>query len=563
MLIKKFSFGVVFLLTLYASLLTASELPRAAVTADGRAAVATVNPIATEAGLQVLAKGGNAIDAAIAAAAMLGVVDGYNSGIGGGCFALVHLANGKIIALDGREMAPKAATRTMYFRNGKADPSLSQTGALAVAVPGSVEVYSQLSERGGKLPWADLWLPAAERAEQGFVLSANYAQRLKTAAPKMRDFSATAAIFLDEKNQPWPAGHLLKQTDLANTYRQLANKNSAYFYYGAFPQQIADWMKTHGGIITAADFANYVTVQREPLHTTYRGLDIYGFPPPSSGGVHVAEILNMLENSDIAKLPPADRQHVLAEAMKLAFADRAFWLGDADFVNVPKALISKTYAQKRFQTINVKTASASVTQGQPLDISTELFGKHTTHIATADDQGNWVAITTTINTTFGSKVIVPNTGVLLNNQMDDFSIQPGVANAYGLVGAEANSIAPGKRPLSSMSPTIVLENGRPIMTVGAAGGPTIITQVVQALINHLALDMPLPEALAAPRIHQQWRPDQLLVEKSLPEVVKVDLQSRGHVIKSMPMMGATQAIALDKRGHFVAVSEPRLTNNTR
>jgi gamma-glutamyltranspeptidase/glutathione hydrolase len=299
------------------------------------------------------------------------------------------------------------------------------------------------------------------------------------------------------------------------------------------------------------------------LHTTYRGLDIYGFPPPSSGGVHVAEILNMLENIDIAKLSPTDRQHVLAEAMKLAFADRAFWLGDADFVNVPKALISKTYAQKRFQTINLKTASATVTQGQPLDSSAELFGKHTTHIATADDQGNWVAITTTINTTFGSKVIVPNTGVLLNNQMDDFSIQPGVANAYGLVGAEANSIAPGKRPLSSMSPTIVLENGRPIMTVGAAGGPTIITQVVQALINHLALDMPLPDALAAPRIHQQWRPDQLLVEKTMPEAVKTNLQLRGHVIKSMPMMGATQAIALDKQGHFVAVSEPRLTNNAR
>ena len=521
-------------------------------------AVATVHPLATQAGEAVLTKGGNAVDAAVAAALTLGVVDGHNSGIGGGCFVIIHWADGRIEAIDGREMAPAKAYRDMYLRNGVADSELSTTGALAIGIPGSLAAYDYLLKAGGNITLAELLIPAAQLAEQGFPISRSYARRLAHTADKIRQFPDSAAILLDASKEPYPAGYRLEQKDLANTYRNIAERGISYFYNGPFSQALEKWMQANGGLVSAADFANYQFKKREPLLTQYRDYQLAGFPPPSSGGLHVAEILNMLEGFDVKALSDVDRYHLLAETMKLAFADRAHWLGDPDFVAVPRGLIDTAYAKQLAQGINFDKAAPVAGPGTPADSEFDLFGKHTTHIATADDDGNWVAITTTVNTSFGSKVIIPGTGVIMNNQMDDFSAQPGVQNAFGLVGAEANSIAAGKRPLSSMSPTIVLKNGEPIMTLGAAGGPTIISQVVQALVNVIDLRMPLQEALQVHRIHHQWKPDQLFIEPEMSTELRTDLRTRGHTLVERKHFGATQIIGRTEGGDFIAVSEPRL-----
>jgi gamma-glutamyltranspeptidase/glutathione hydrolase len=322
-------------------------------------------------------------------------------------------------------------------------------------------------------------------------------------------------------------------------------------------------MADHGGILSANDFAAYKPLIREPLVTSYRGRTIVGFPPPSSGGVHVAQILNILSKFDISDLKsqsPALRVHVTAEAMKLAFADRAHWLGDPDFARVPRGLIDPTYGQSLASRIDLKRALTGVEHGTPPEHDEEVFGKHTTHIAAADAQGNWVALTQTVNTAFGSKVIVPGTGVILNNQMDDFSVQPGVPNYFGLVGSEANAIAPGKRPLSSMSPTIVLDpQGKPLMTVGAAGGPKIITQVVLVISNVIDLHDDLETALKRPRFHHQWSPGELWIENTFDKDVLAELEKLGHKLDPAAPTGATQAILAKPDGSgFLGFSEPRL-----
>lgn len=524
---------------------------------NGVGAVATVHPLATQAGLDALEQGGNALDAAVAAALTLGVVDGHNSGIGGGNFALIHYADGRVQALDGREIAPAAAYRDMYLRGGKADGNLSKTGALAIGVPGSLAVYEYMLNHGGKFSLKDWLLPAAEIAEQGFALSRASSSRIKFTADRLRLFPATAAVYLDEKGQPWPAGHSLIQKDLAQTYRHIAEQGSDYFYRGDFAKAIDQWMKDNDGIVRYEDFNTYKMMPREPIKSQYRGYDIYGFPPPSSGGIHVAQILNILQQFDIKQLSEADRYHLLAEAMKLAFADRAHFLGDADFVPVPKGLIDPDYGKQLAASISMKKAAMNIQHGTPSKADIDFFGKHTTHISTADKWGNWVSITTTVNTSFGSKVIIPGTGVIMNNQMDDFSIQPGVPNAFGLVGNEANSVQAGKRPLSSMSPTIVVQQGKPIITLGAAGGPTIITQVVQALVNMLDLNLSVQQALAAPRVHNQWSPALTMAEKSLPQSVQNSLSQRGHELIFRRYSGTSIAIKATASG-FDAVAEPRI-----
>jgi len=320
------------------------------------------------------------------------------------------------------------------------------------------------------------------------------------------------------------------------------------------------WMSENGGLITAEDFANYRVKLREPVVSAYRGYQIIGFSPPSSGGVHVAQILNILEHFDLAAMDQATRAHVTAEAMKLAFADRAYWLGDPEFADVPRGLTDAGYAEQLAKKIDVHQTVPVETHGTPPGAYDNLFSRHTTHIAAADNEGNWVAITATLNTSYGSKVLIPGTGVFMNNQMDDFSAQPGVPNFFGLLGAEANSVQPGKRPLSSMSPTIVLKDGRPVLTLGAAGGPTIITQVVQAIINHIDLGMALPDAVAAPRIHHQWRPDRVAVEKSVDPALIEALKERGHEVRIRNSMGVTQAIGLTGDGQLIGVHDPRASN---
>ena len=522
--------------------------------------VATVNPIATDAAVRVMKEGGNAIDAAVAAAFMLGVVDGFNSGIGGGCFALVRLANGKTLALDGRETAPTKATRGMFLRDGKADTSLSQTGALAAGIPGSVAVYEQLVGAHGRKRLSDLLLPAAEVAEKGFTLTDGYVERLKLAAKDLARFEPSRRVLLKANGEAHAKGDVLKQPDLAASYRAIARDGAAWFYTGDFARATAAWMRENGGLVTEDDFARYQVKPREPLVSRYRDCTIVGFPPPSSGGVHVAQILSMLEHFNLLALEANDRAgraHVMAEAMKLAFADRAHWLGDPDFVKVPKGLVDRDYCARLAKGIDPDKVTKVERHGTPPDAETNLFGKHTTHVAAADAEGNWVAITTTVNTSFGSKVIVPGTGVVLNNQMDDFAAQPGVRNFFGLVGSDANAIEPGKRPLSSMSPTIVLREGKPLMTLGAAGGPTIITQVVLAITNHLDLGDDLPSALARPRFHHQWSPDVLYVERTMDPGVIDALKNRGHTVELTDPRGATQAIGVGGDFPFVGVAEPR------
>jgi gamma-glutamyltranspeptidase/glutathione hydrolase len=320
-------------------------------------------------------------------------------------------------------------------------------------------------------------------------------------------------------------------------------------------------MAANGGIMTAADFATYEAKLREPLRSTYRGYEIVGFPPPSSGGVHVAQILNILENFDLPAIAKEDRgaaAHIVAEAFKLAFADRAHWLGDADFVDVPRGLASKDYAKLLAAKIDPLRAIDVPAHGSPPNWRQDLFSRHTTHIATADSAGNWVAITATVNTGFGSKVIVPGTGVVLNNEMDDFSIYPGVPNAFGLVGAENNSVAPGKRPLSSMSPTIVLDSsGKPVLTIGAAGGPKIITQVVLAILRQIDQEQSLADAVDRPRIHHQWRPNVVTYEEGLDQSVVEGLRTRGHKLDGVTGAGRTQAIAATDDGKLIGTSDPR------
>lgn len=535
----------------------------AAITPNGKGAVATVQPRATQAALLAFEQGGNAIDAAVAAALTLGVVDGHNSGIGGGSFVLVRWADGSIEAIDGRETAPAKAHRDMFLRDGEWQPRLSKVGPLAVGIPGAVAAYDYMLHKGGERTLAQLLIPAAELAEQGFAIDQIFSRRLARHAEALRQFAGTAEIFLDPEGEPWPAGHKLQQKDLARTYRKLAQKGGEYFYKGEFAEQVDAWMRAQGGLVRARDFASYRLEHPTPVQSDYRGYRIYGFPPPSSGGVHVAQILNILEYFDLAQLSEADRYHLVAEAMKLAFADRAYWLGDPAFAEVPKGLISEDYAETLAERIDLSRAAAVEGHSQPPMAQEELFGKHTVHIATADSVGNWVAITATVNTNFGSKVVVPGTGVILNNQMDDFSAQPGKPNAFGLVGAEANRIEPGKRPLSSMSPTLVTRNSKPVLTLGAAGGPTIITQVVQTLVNHIALNMSLPEAIAAPRVHHQWRPETLFVEKTLDDSLRKALEDKGHQLRQLGDYGTTQAIGLDAEGRFISVAEPRLKERNR
>ena len=521
---------------------------------------ATGQPLATEAAIQAMQQGGNAIDAAVAAALTLGVVDGHNSGIGGGCFMLIRLPRGGVVLVDGRETAPAGAKPNMFVRDGKADPQLSQVGALAVAVPGALVAYDRALRLHGRLPLKDHLLTAARLAENGFGVDSVYARRLAASVNDLQKFPASRSIFLKQDNAPFNEGDVLKQPELATTYRSIAERGIDWFYKGPFAEATERWMKENGGLLNAGDFRTYQIRTRSPIYTHYRRHQIVGFPPPSSGGVHVAQILNILESFDLKSMQTnmADFVHVVAEAMKLAFADRAYWLGDPAFASVPRGLTSKDYGQtlaKRIQFDHVTTVGQHGTPPSPQE---DIFSKHTTHFSTADREGHWVACTATINTSFGSKVVVPGTGVLLNNQMDDFSAQPGVPNYFGLVGSEANAVAPGKRPLSSMSPTLVLSDGRPVLCVGAAGGPTIISQTLLMILYTVDFKMPLEKALAQPRFHHQWKPEELRVEKKLGGEIIRELEKRGHKITSVDAIGACQAVGFDKESSFlVGAADPR------
>ena len=528
--------------------------------AEKTGAVVTVHPLATKAAEQAFKQGGNAVDATVAAALTLGVVDGFNSGIGGGCFMLIRKPDGTFVAIDGRETAPQKASRDMFLHDGKADPDLSRTGALAIGVPGALAAYDLAIREHGNIDLAEHLGQAAAIAEKGFALDKAYLRRLGQAVEKLRQFPDSARIFLGPDGNAWPSGHSLKQPDLARSYRKIARHPTDWFYRGPFALKTEEWMLANGGLISRADLAAYKARRREPVRSTYRGFEIVGFPPPSSGGVHVAQILNILETFDLRSMPPNSPRfvHHVAEAMRLAFADRAHWLGDADFAPVPKGLSSKKYASELARRIHPDKVTNVERHSTPPDADTNLFGKHTTHFSATDSDGWWVACTATVNTTFGSGVVLPGTGIVMNNEMDDFSAQPGTPNAFGLIGAEANAVAPGKRPLSSMSPTIVLRDGKPVFTVGAAGGPTIISQAVLAIIHFIDHGMTPAKALGQARFHHQWKPNRLLVEKALGQTTIDELRKMGHTVKVTDSIGAAQALGLGQAGRpFTGAADPR------
>ena len=525
-----------------------------------RGFASTVHPLATQAALDAFHHGGNAIDAAVAAALTLGVVDAHDSGIGGGCFFLVHLADGRTICLDGRETAPASATRDLYQRDGKLDESLSKTGALASATPGALAVYSDAVKRFGKLPLAAAFKHGILHAENGFPIDEVFARKLVKTRDDLARFPASKKIFLKENGEPIPKGGILVQKDLAASYRAIAEQGASWFYQGQFASKIGTWMRENGGILTSEDLKNYQTISRIPLTSTYREWTIVGVPPPSSGGVHIAQMLKILETFEPEKFPSgsAEFAHLVTETMKLAFADRAHWLGDPAFTKVPKGLASQEYAATLARSIDLTCATPVDGHGTPPDWQNNHFEKHTTHFSAADEFGNWVSCTATINTAFGSKVVIPGTGILLNNEMDDFSIAPGVPNAFRLVGGEANQIAPGKRPLSSMSPTLVMKDGKVLMSIGAAGGPTIISQVLLGLLHVLDHRMSPTEALAQPRIHHQWSPDLLRIERDTPSPVLEKLKLMSHQLELMDKFGACQIIAVDNSGKLQGASDPRI-----
>lgn len=539
-------------------------------------AVATVHPKATELAVKTLEEGGSAADAAIAAALALGVVDGFNSGIGGGLFAITRWADGSIEAIDGRETAPAAAKRDMYLVDGKVNPDLSRSGALASGIPGSVAAFAHMHTKAGKVPLGQIYNQAATLADQGFGLSPHYNFRVNRVKETLAKYPESAALLLDSKGNSWPVGHHLKQPALANTYRQIGRHGADWFYSKngfngqGFGQKVEQWMQANAGNIKASDFQHYELKIREPIRTRAFGLEVVGFPPPSSGGIHIAQMLALLENAGWEETGPNEQLNLMAQAMRLAFADRSEWVGDPGFVNVPDWLLSKAYLSKRAGLLARKPPLPKVGPGIPPEAyaaeAEASFNKHTTHLVVADRFGNWVSMTSTVNTTFGSKVLVPGTGVFLNNQMDDFVAQPGVPNAYGLVSNEYNAIAPGKRPLSSMSPTLILKDGQPLLALGAAGGPMIINQVLQTILRNQVLGMPLDEAMYAPRLHHQWQPDTLYVEKTLATEQRTYLNQAGHTLKDMWFEGSTNAVEqkLCPSGPcWVAVSEPRLVERNK
>jgi len=476
--------------------------------------VVTQHYLATDVGHAILQKGGNAYDASIAVAFALAVVLPRAGNIGGGGFMLMHDGvTNKNYSIDYREIAPAKATKDMYLNtDGSVDRKRSTQGALAIGVPGTVYGMWEVHQKFGSLPWKELIKPAVDLASNGFKVSPFMADALNGRYKKLGQFKNFKKIFYAE--YPVIMNSRLVQPELARTLKIIATKGVAGFYEGEIATLIADYMKKNNGLITKSDLANYRPVWREPIQGSYRDFQILTMPPPSSGGIHIIQMLNILEHYDLVSMGHNSPRYaaLLTEVMKYAYADRSKYLGDPDFFDVPvNQLISKAYAKNIHQLITLDkiTPSADILPGNALPHES----LDTTHFSVADKDGNVVSNTYTLNSGFGSGVVINGTGVLMNNEMDDFVSSPGVPNQFGLVGGEANKIEPFKRPLSSMTPTIVFHDSKPIIATGSPGGSRIITAVLQFLLNTLDFKMEISDATVVPRIHHQWKPDVLMLEK--------------------------------------------------
>ena len=521
-----------------------------------KGAVASANALASKVGVQILQQGGNAIDAAIATQLALAVVYPGAGNIGGGGFMVAHLKNGKNISIDFRETAPAKASRDMYLdKNGNPQMNLSQDGHLASGIPGSVAGLFTAMQYA-TLPFTTLIQPAIELAEYGFSISAHQANDFNELKKEFIQLNTNPPIFV--KAVPWKAGDSLIQKDLANTLKRIRDLGAKGFYEGITAELIIAEMARGKGIITADDLKNYTAKERKAIEFDYHAYQVISMPLPSSGGIIVQQVLKMIEQKKIGamKFQSAASVQLLTEAERRAFADRAKYLGDADFVKVPiKTLVSDAYLRERMKDFRPGIAGNSQSTKEGIIKESE----ETTHLSVIDAAGNAVSVTTTLNGSYGSRTVVSGAGFLLNNEMDDFSVKPGVPNMYGAVGAEANAIAPGKRMLSSMAPTIVLKNNQPYLVVGTPGGTTIPTSIIQTLVNMIDYKMTPEDAVNQPKFHHQWLPDEIMVENDFNESTLHQLEAMGYKMVKRGQIGRTELIEIKngKTRKITAIADKR------
>ncbi len=519
-------------------------------------AVVSAHPLASKVGVEVLKNGGNAVDAAIATQLALAVVYPNAGNLGGGGFMVARLSNGELVSLDYREMAPGSSHRDMYLDpDGTARTDKSQDGHLSSGVPGTVAGLFA-AHKYAKLPFEKLVQPAIDLAEKGFVISEREAKSLNGLQDELKKLNTVMPVFVKDT---WKKGDTLIQTDLANALKRIKEKGQAGFYEGETARLIVAEMKRGGGIISYADLKNYQAKYRTPHSFMYKGYKVVGMPMPSSGGLLLNQMMKMVEDRNIASMGFHSVQAVqlMTEVERRAFADRAEYMGDADYYTVPVNMLSnEVYLQERMRTYNPNKATPS-TDIKP-GVALRAESEETTHLSVIDKEGNAVAVTTTLNNSYGSRTVVGGAGFFLNDEMDDFSIKPGVPNMYGAVGGEANAIKPGKRMLSSMTPTLVLKDNKPFIVVGTPGGTTIPTQIFQTLINILEFNMSTEDAVYKPKFHHQWLPDELVTEKGFPPAVKTALQKMGYVFATeRGGIGRTEIIKVMPDGKFEAVADKR------
>lgn len=522
--------------------------------------VASRSDLASEVGSKILADGGNAVDAAVATAFALAVVYPSAGNLGGGGFMMIALANGEVYAQDSREKAPGAAHRDMFLDSaGNVNRRLALNSLQSSGVPGTVAGLLDALERFGTMTRQQIMAPAIELAEKGFVLNADIAGQFRENLDGFRQYPASLAVFT-KSGTPYEAGDRWVQPDLANTLKRISEQGRDGFYKGETAELLVAEMARGNGLISLEDLAGYQAVWREPIHGTYRGLDVWSMPPPSSGGVLLIEMLNMLEAHDLSALGWGSKEylHLLIEAQRRAYADRAEHLGDPDYYEVPtERLTSKEYARERFSDFNPERATDSTSIGSGITPEESL---QTTHFSVADKFGNTVSLTTTLNGSYGNRIIVTGAGFLLNNEMDDFASKPNTPNFYGLIGRDANEIQPGKRMLSSMAPTIVMKDGKPLLLTGSPNGSRIINAVLQLILNVVDHGMALEPAVVSPRIHHQWMPDLVYYENgAISNATAEALRTMGH--KGLTIVnytvGETNSIMLHD-GYLEGVSDPRV-----
>ncbi len=521
--------------------------------------VVSASILASEVGVEILKEGGNAVDAAVAVGFALAVTYPSAGNIGGGGFMVIHFAEGKETTIDYREKAPAKSYRDMYLdKERNYVPELSNSGVTSVSVPGSVAGLLYALKKYGKLTLDEVIEPAIKLAEEGFILDYYTAQSFQNILDEFSKYQSSMNVF-SKDGKSYEEGDRFFQPDLAWTLKQIKEKSRNGFYKGKVAELFVDQVQKDGGYITLKDLEDYQPVEREPVKGTYRGYEIVSMAPPSSGGICLIELLNILENYSFNKdeWGSSGYIHKLAEAMKYVYADRSKHLGDPDFYDVPvSSLLSKQYAKQIFN--KIKDTATPSSEIHPADNFSFKESKETTHYSVYDSEGNAVSTTTTINSYYGNKIVVDGAGFLMNNEMDDFSAKPGESNIYGLVGGEANSIEPGKRMLSSMTPTIVLKNKKPYLILGSPGGSTIITSVLQVILNCIDFDMNIKKAIDMPRIHHQWLPDEINYETfGLSSDVKKDLEKLGYKIGSVKEIGRVQGIMIDNKNYIWGATDPR------